>query len=89
MFYHIYFEISGDPCNAIGPRQCDLFKNHTLFWSRPHLLNSSFINRVINVLNCVISDLIRTNFALDYIISVSSSKGPFVSAFQQSGYYIK
>ena len=74
MFYYIYFEINGDPCNPIGPQQCDLFTNHTLFCSRPHLLNSSFINRVINVLNCVISDFIRTNFALNCVISVPSTQ---------------
>ena len=29
--YYIHFKISGDPCNLIGSKQCDLFTNHTIF----------------------------------------------------------
>ena len=31
MCYYIHFEITGDLCNLIGSRQCDLFTNHTIF----------------------------------------------------------
>jgi len=29
--YYIYFDITGHPCNLIGPQQCDLFTNRTIF----------------------------------------------------------
>ena len=35
--YHIHFEITGDPWNLIGSRQCDLFTIHTIFSSKPHI----------------------------------------------------
>ena len=28
---YIYIEITGDPCNLIGPQQFVLFKNHAIF----------------------------------------------------------
>ena len=31
-------EITGDPCNLIGSRQCDLFTNRTIFCSKSHPL---------------------------------------------------
>ena len=30
VLYCIHLEITGDPCNFIGPLQCDLFANHTI-----------------------------------------------------------
>ena len=36
-FYYIHFEITGDPCNLIGPQQCDLFTNRTILGSKSHL----------------------------------------------------
>ena len=30
VLYYIHLEITGDPCNLIGPLQCDLFTNHTI-----------------------------------------------------------
>ena len=35
--YYIHFEITGDPCNLIGPQQCDLFTNRTILGSKSHL----------------------------------------------------
>ena len=55
---YIHFEITGDPCDLIRSQQCDLFTNH------------SVPNRVIYVLNRVISVLNGTIFALYRIISV-------------------
>lgn len=39
-FYYINFEITGDPCNPIGSHQCNLFMNHTIFFSKLHLFPS-------------------------------------------------
>ena len=36
-FYYIHFEITGDPCNLIGPHQCDLFTNRIILGSKSHL----------------------------------------------------
>ena len=41
MRYYIHFAITGDLCNLIGSRQCDLFTNHTIFFSKLHLLQNS------------------------------------------------
>ena len=35
--YCIHFEITGDPCNLIGPQQYGLFTNHAIFCSKSHL----------------------------------------------------
>ena len=37
MLYYIHFEITGDPCNLIGPQQCDLFTNRIILGSKSHL----------------------------------------------------
>ena len=39
-FLILYFDIAGDPCNPIGPQQCDLFTNYTIFCSKSRYLRS-------------------------------------------------
>ena len=43
--YYIHFEITGDPCNLIGPQQCDLFTNRTILGSKSHLFFSANENK--------------------------------------------
>ena len=38
--YYTHLEIAGDPCNLIGPQQCDLFTNRAKFCSKSHLFPS-------------------------------------------------
>ena len=38
LIYYIHYEITGDPCNLIGPQKCDLFMNRTILGSKLHLL---------------------------------------------------
>ena len=46
--YYIYFEITGNPCNLIGPQQCNLFTNRTILGSKSDLFFSTNENKHVN-----------------------------------------
>ena len=68
--------MTGDPCNLIGPQQCDLFTNRTILGSKWHLFFSineyKHVNKTTNQIESKMSlpllrstEILRDDFNIE------------------------